>query len=196
MKIVVHNLHDGTQVVTVPIFKDNQGNVYYKFDNLTDVPMIRQVAMQKANERLDFNITDDFLEKKMKLLRQVASDPNEVIKIAQEIDTRRLYCAHEDTILQVAANTYLINDEHPNNPSPSWNNRKRAAWEKDKNAKAFFLDRAIMLCFQSLNMSELDLQTYLADLQRRVPVVMKQKPIPTDQHPKQEETFNYRNIII
>jgi hypothetical protein len=154
---------DGYDYELVEAYKDKFGNVWWSFVDPLRMPGSRALAGEIAATWADLNMTKEDIKNYFVEMRK-AGNSGDIVRMFRLFDTMeaRLDWACEDkSLLNLAAVYFLVNDESPGAPTPHYTTLKHEVFDKDHDARAFFLGRAFALIKVSSEFSGSDILNYL-----------------------------------
>lgn len=145
------------------IYTDKENNKYYTFKNFLEIPAKRALAAEKACRYVDMYITEKMLKDCIKKMKEEMNKNNlfGLATIVNELDIRMKFVAEEETLLELGACYFFLQDENPNDYNYELNKEKIKLWKKDSEAYSFFLQMALRATQKYSNISESDLLSYL-----------------------------------
>ena len=182
-RIVTHtfNSYSGKKTVSTRlIYKDLQGNEYFEFVNLADVPQTRMVWAARSVRHFEMNLTRSSLNSLMKRLIQTPGDSAKNA-IAAEVMDRTNFCAEFETSLEIAFPYFLLNEEKPNTFDFQIQSQKKQLWLEDSESCAFFLSGVFQFIEPYSQLSREDFLTYIYDRKMNRPVKTKSEQKPQQQ---------------
>lgn len=155
---------------------DVDGNHFYLYRNVTDLPFRRHIAAEIATKQAEFNLTKEKFEKLLDAMIKSMDDGKyaEVATMLYETKERLAFAAEEYTLLQLASVFTLMNDENGDHYYALEQKAKQDAWQKDDDAKDFFLRLAFNLTKTSQNISDIDILAYLKEIEQKVRFTLSQ----------------------
>lgn len=146
-------------------YKTRTGVKFFCYINPLEVSALRGLGAEKAKRYMDLNITERSL--KALLLdcktRAGANDLVGAFSVIQEIEYRVNFLAEEHSILDLASIYFFLEDEDPEEPSEVHNRRKHSIFEKDSEARGFFLRIGLSLAKKFSEKQEQDILNYLEE---------------------------------
>ena len=143
------NSATGSKCKTSKIYTDNQGNDWYGFVDLMEIPYTRQFAATKVSSLYALGLSKDDLNiffTKHKLTLK-SNDPEKYEKAYSELlDFQNMVENATDTVKQLSSLVcvyYMLSNEIIDSFENSMQLRKLSILESDPNAHAFFLSRQI-----------------------------------------------------
>ena len=152
------------------IYKDKAGNIYYKFrdDRQMSAHRLRiaEIAGIEAELCLSSEDGSKLVDEVINGIEMWAKSPkstglSESLAILVELKRRFEALAEEETFLKLATVYFMMNDEDPNKYSSIDQQKKKDAWEVDREAKDFFLCRAAEVTRFYGTTSDKDILMYL-----------------------------------
>jgi hypothetical protein len=150
------------------VYTDSTGKRWYTYENITQIPYGRGIAAEVATRYLSMNITRDDLTKLITEIKNECNAGNIVkaFKYISEIETRLALCAEEKTLLDLATVYFLSEDEDPEAYDIPFQRKKIELWNKDQQAKAFFLSSVYSSINSSGELSGINIMNYLTETQQ------------------------------
>lgn len=152
----------------VEVHEDAQGNKWYCHTNVLEISPARGVSASKADRFVSLRIT----ERNMKLMLDKAinavnqkQDFVEMVGIVHELRKRLEMMCEENSLLDLAAIYYFLQDEDPRFPSQYHNDKKHKIWNEDELCRSFFLHMSLALTKQFSGIAEEDLLKFLMNTQ-------------------------------
>ena len=152
------------------IYRDKAGNIYYKHrdDRQMSAHRLRIAEIACIEAELCLNSKDGsmLVDKVITGIEMWAKSPtstglSESLAILVELERRFKALAEEETFLKLATVYFMMNDEDPETYSSIDQQKKKDAWEVDKDAKDFFLCRAAEVTRFFGTTSDKDILLYL-----------------------------------
>lgn len=140
-------IDNSTNKNLIKIYTDKFNNIYYGFIDPEIMPKHRVVYCERAARYAKMYISESNFKKAAIAMKKAAnaSDWTKMFSIVSEIE----YCAHflgeEESLYEVAAGFFIMNDEDPYELYPQDVKDKIDIWKKDKAARDFFLRQAMSL---------------------------------------------------
>lgn len=148
----------------IAVYKDAKGNNWYSHNNVMDISPARGISAARADRFASLKID----ETNMKALLNAAidginKDQNlvQAVSILHEIKFRLEFLCEENSLLDLAAIYYFLEDEDPALPSEHHNKLKREIWKDDDACRSFFLHMSLGLTKAFGTTSEEDLLKFL-----------------------------------
>ena len=149
------------------VHTDFIGNKWYCLNNLLDISPSRGLSAARADRYASLKISEPelkaLLNKAIEGLNSNAPDIVQAIAILHELKFRTEFLCEENSILDLSAIYYFLEDENPDYPSEIHNQRKREIWAKDEVCRGFFLHMGLALTKQFSTIAEEDLLKFLKE---------------------------------
>lgn len=139
----------GSKCTTTRIYIDREGNPWYAFDDMMQIPFTRQFAATKISSLYQLGLSRDDLSGHISGLKTIlkTSDPEKYEKaFALVLDFETKALAATDAVKQMSSLVcvyYMLTDEPIDSFDGSLQIRKMSILEADPQAHAFFLSRQI-----------------------------------------------------
>lgn len=149
------------------VYTDAMGNDWYCLNNILDLSPSRGLSAARADRYASLKISEPelkaLLDKAIEGLNNTAPDIVQAISILHELKYRTEFLCEENSILDLCAIYYFLNDENPDFPSEHHNNLKREIWAKDEQCRGFFLHMGLAITKSFSNIAEEDLLKFLQE---------------------------------
>lgn len=154
----------GSQIPLKAIFVDKEGRNWYEFENPMTIPAKRAIAAEVATKMQEMNLTKEVLLELMAKMKDYANKGQivELFAILNEIEFRMNFIAEEETLINLAASYFVIDGEDETDFSEVDKVKKVNYIKENKEAFNFFVQRAFEYTSNYSDMSEVDIQEYLA----------------------------------
>lgn len=151
-------------------YTDKEGVKYYTYKNITDLPAIRLVNIEKETRFVEMYMTEDVLRIALKMMKEAGNKQDwvQVFSIIQDLEIRLKFLSEEKTLLKLAALYFFEEGENPYKIDDNILDNKQARWDNDEEAKTFFLTFALRLTKRRFNLSEDDLLNYMKENEANV----------------------------
>lgn len=153
----------GTEFTVEKVYQDADGNTWYGFTDPLVMPANRALVAEIKATWADMNMRKEDLKDYVNRMIELGKQ-GEIVKmfhILQTIANRLEWVGEEDTMLELAATYFVINDEPLIDVQQSYNELKLLRFKQDKACRAFFLRRAFVLTTGFSEFSEADILNYL-----------------------------------
>ena len=142
-----------------------QGKKYHCFDDAFKIPTGRAMSSLSIYEELKMNASKEYLEKHVKAVDIILSDPkkiniNALALIHNNLKERLQMVAMPDYIFKMASVMYFDDSESPYVYDWKYNLEKIEAWKKDPDALVFFLKGPLKGLMPSLDSLSDNAQIY------------------------------------
>jgi hypothetical protein len=147
-----------------PVYRDKFGNNWYQYKNPRALPYSRGVVAEIAIKQAELNITKPKLLEYFDLCETLANQ-GKISKMLQRFENMRerlTWACEEETLKGVALVYFVMEGEDPTSYSDEWGARKLEIFEKDEEARYFFLAGAYSTITGLSNTSDQDIRRYLA----------------------------------
>lgn len=153
--------------LTVIYESKKTGVKFYGYIDPLAISTPRGLAAEKAKRFVDMKITERSLRGLIKEIKKEAGSGDIVKAFAwvQEIEFRLEMLTEESSLLDLACIYFMLEDEDPDAPSDSFNRKKHEVFNRDQEAKGFFLAIALSIVKRFSDKQESDLLSYLEDSQ-------------------------------
>lgn len=174
-------------ILLTHVYTDKSGNKYFEPKDGAEYPFNRLLQIQTYAKYAERKINSDSLIKMLDLIMDSASkgDHKNVIIMANDIKVAESLFCEKNTLLQLAASLYLINDERVDSWSDDYHNQKVKAIENDIEAMDFFLSVVYQRFKKSKEESPLQVIEYLME---SLPIIDKITSHIRNFSPKQMKT--------
>lgn len=148
-KRLYRNSITNSQCVTTKLYQDREGNDWYGFDNLTEIPYTRNFAATKISSLYALGLSKTDLTNHIEGLKKILkSDDREKYEKAYSLvlDFESKANNATDAIRQMSSLVcvyYMLNDERIDSFEQSLQLHKMSLLEADPKAHAFFLNQQI-----------------------------------------------------
>lgn len=159
-----NKVDNSTNEDLVKVFTDSMGNEWYSYKNILDIMPARGLSAARAERFASLKISEgNFVDIIDVAIDGINKDQNitQAIAILHELKIRSKFMVEENSVLDLAAIYYFLQDENPLFPSESHNIKKRDIWAKDEICKGFFLHMGLGLTKNFSGMPEEDLLTFI-----------------------------------
>lgn len=145
------------------IYTDDQGNKFYEFANVLEIPSRRSIAAEVAIREQQMNLTADNLNMLIEHAKTAGDKGNfsDVMTIINEIQYRLTFAGEEQTLLKLATIYFTINGENPNKYKKEDQDLKMEIFKSNDDVRDFFLQKAYNLTQIYSDTSEADILMYL-----------------------------------
>lgn len=146
------------------VLVDKLGNKWFAFKNMMETPPKRYTDLQAATRWGELGMTPEIFVREMTKARALISkDPNTASIKIQDLIDRSTVAAEEETLKMIAAQMFLLEGENPMILTAEYLEKKISIWEKDEDAKGFFLHKAFTTLRNLSELSQRDLLSYLRE---------------------------------
>lgn len=148
------------------VFADKLGNKWYAHKNILEISPSRGVSAARADRFVGLRISEgnfkqlldaaiDGINKEMNFVQATA--------ILHELKHRAEFLCEENSLLDLAALYYFLQDEDPEFPSEHHNQKKIEIWAKDESCRGFFLHMGLALTKHFSDTVEEDLLKFMEE---------------------------------
>lgn len=157
---------DNSKDITLQmIHTDQLGNKWYQQKNLLELSPSRGLSAARADRYVGLRISEGNMKELLKVAIEGVNGPNpnivQAIAILHELHHRTEFMSEQNSILDLSAVYFFLEDENPDFPSEAHNEKKRDIWAKDEVCRDFFLHMGIGLTKQFSGTSEEDLLKFI-----------------------------------
>lgn len=152
----------------VEVYTDKLENKWYKHLNIMEISPARGLSAARAERYIGLKISEgNFKDLLQTALDAVNKNQDFVtaISILNEMKIRTEFLCEENSILDLSAIYYFLQDEDPEFPSEAHNRKKVDIWTKDELCRGFFLHMGLGLTTKFSTTAEADLLKFLQESQ-------------------------------
>lgn len=144
------------------IYEDKGGNKWYSYTNPMTIPAKRAIAAEVATRFAEMNLTKDSFIILVEEMKKNANEGKivELFQLLAEIEFRLNFLGEEETLKELAACYFLLNDEDETEFSDVYRNKKLDIWKEDEECRYFFLAGAFRLTREYSEQSVEDILEY------------------------------------
>ena len=145
------------------VYVDKFGNEWFEYVNPLQLPAKRAIAAEIATRFAEMNLTKDMMLSVFAEMKKNANEGNIValFGLLNELEFRLNFIGEEQTLLELATCYFVMGDEDETDFSDIDKRKKREVFDKDAQAKSFFLKGAFGYTMKFSSMSEVDILDYL-----------------------------------
>ena len=155
------------------IFKDALGNTWYTFENPLKIPAYRGIQAEVMINQADMCMTPKMLNTYISTIKECLNRGQiiEAFNYFSRVQERTNMLGEETTLLNLAKVFFVLEGEDPKNPKPEFDKKKEEVFQKDPNARAFFLSKAFRLMNDATEFSDNDILKYIQENRKQEPVL-------------------------
>lgn len=119
------------------------GNIYYIHTNILDIVFVRYMAMLKALQKVEFNLTLPELKKSLTYIRNAnkKNDQQRIYKECDDIELRWTRLPQKRSILELAMCVIYRHDENPYIHNAVTQSKKLEEMQNDPELEVFFCEQ-------------------------------------------------------
>jgi len=157
------------QVELIEVYQSGK-NKFYAPKDITDYPFIRIDLIHTYSRYADLKLTKERLHLLLSVLKKAVSEGSleDVTILVNEIEIAESLFCEKNTLLDLSAAMFLINDEPVNSWNERYHNQKKEIMLNDADCMAFFLPTAYQMLKSSKENSALQVLDYL---QKSLPLI-------------------------